>query len=218
MICFTDLRSNNTSDHQSDFGSFGVAVSKQWARSHGAKKVTYIELDSDKFNSYFDIIKRYAPDEFNGVSVQTLLDNPETRFSAEMALTSKNWAQRAGIHPEYIKMLSALEWTQTSEHVAQSEWRIRNPRPYTFTSEATRKERIDLLVNCLSSNLQDEVEGLVNYTIDGTVSLACTGKHSLVLPLPVDQIQALFCPKKYEQQIWSALFTNSLQHIRLITS
>jgi len=135
-----------------------------------------------------------------------------------MALTSKHWAQRIGAHPEYIMILSTLEWTQTNEHEAQSEWRIRNPRPYRFTSEATQKQRIDLLVNCLTSYIPDQAEGIINFTIDGSVSLTCTGKHSLVLPVPLDQVLALFCPKEYEYKLWTTLYSNRLHNIKIVTS
>lgn len=219
MICFTELSPSESHSHQSKFGKFGVGVSKEWLVENDAQKVTYVQIGSESYNSLVVMLKSLAPKTLWGVPTEKYLADPKSRFMGVQALTVAQWALQTGASREYVEFLETLTWTQTDRDEAEREWRVRNPKPYRFLGSPGRQQQIDLLVNCISdANVQDEFEGLLNYTIDGSVQLACVGKLSLVLQLPKEKIRALFCPEEYGPTIQAALIRAGLSHIPVIVS
>jgi hypothetical protein len=217
MVCFTELSPGETGDHQSKFGNFGVGVSKQWLMKHNAQKVMYVPLGSKPYHLLVSTLKSLAPQKLYGEQRDKYLAT--NQFLGALALTDIIHAGQAGASPEYMKFLEVFAWTQTDKDIAQLEWRVRNPRPYRFKGNPTRKQLIDLLVSCLSdSDVPDEIDGLYLYTIDGSVQLVCTGKYSLALKLPKEEIQALFCPQEFTDAIKSALDDAGMHNVELITT
>lgn len=219
MICFTELPSSETRNHQSIFGKFGLGVSKKWLLGKNARKVTYVSIGSTHYKSVVATLKLLAPKTLWGVPTLKYLEAAETRFMGAQALTNTEWALQAGASYEYIAFLKTLDWMQTDRDTAQREWRVRNPKPYRFLGRPSRQKQIDLLVNCIyDANVPDEVDGLLQYTIDGTMRLACTGKLSLALHLPSEQIRTIFCPELFVPVVQNAIASTGLTHVLVNTS
>lgn len=219
MICFTELPQSNLSGHQNDFGRFGVGVSKDWLIQKNAQKVVYVPVGSEVYKTMVTTMKSLAPKTLSGKRTDELLACQETRYSAIRDLTNIKFAKLAGASLEYLDFLESFEWMQTEAHVAEMEWRIRNPKPYRFSGQPNRQQQIELLVNCVSDpNIQDNCEGMQKYTVDCRVELILTGKLSLVLPLPKEQIRAIFCSEDNALLIRDAFLNAGLGHIPIITS
>lgn len=219
MVCFTELSPDDTFDHQLKYGRFGVGVSKNWLIGRGAKKVTYVEIGGSSYNNLVGKLSAVAPKYLYGVSTKDYLANSRTRSIGIQALTSDNWAKDSGADDEYVELLNYLAWTQTDIDIADKEWRVRNPRPFRVVGRASRMEQVELMLSSVSNpNVPDEFDGLIKSTINGSIELACTGRLSLVLPLPKEVIQAIFCPVEFAGIIQSALVNSQLSHIPIYSS
>jgi len=220
MVCFTDLPPEETLSHQNIFGSYGVGVSKEWLIKNDIKKVEYVEVNSEIYDFYVCSLKAHFPQKINGRMVNEIMSDLDDEFDAIQFLSGNFWGEQdRNENAEYLKVLEKLAWTQTHKHIAESEWRIRNPKPYRFKGSPTRKQQVDLLVSCINNpSVKDVIEGLMMYTIDGTVELACVGKLSLALPLPKDEIKALFCPKNEVAGIRDVLDKSGMNHIQIYAS
>lgn len=220
MICFTELGPNKTINHQSTFGSFGVGISKEWLISHNAQKVEYVEIGGDTYNTIITKLKLLTPSTLRGIPLNELLENPKTRFEAITALTGRmTTVDDLKANPEYFKIFRYLMFTQTDKDMAQMEWRIQNPNPQRFMGKPTQKQKIELLLSSITNNnLQNNVNGLAITTIGDDVSLASTGKLSLVFPIPKEKINALFCPENYVEMFKSALGKAGLASIPIYSS
>jgi abortive phage resistance protein AbiGi (putative antitoxin) len=219
MVCFTEL-TGHLREHQKMFGEFGIGVSKSWLQTHGASKVQYIDISGQKFQEIVARVRSVAPKKFGGVPIKELLLDPDKSFRTLLSLIGPYVPTDAyKANRPYYDLIAQFPFTQVQRDIAQREWRVVNPNPYTFVGEGSKQAKIDLLVNCINDkNVHDSFEGMVNYTIDGKLQLGIGGgKNSLVLRIPIGEICAIYCPEDFKDQITDALLLSGLANIPVVT-
>lgn len=160
-----------------------------------------------------------APKSIFGLSIQECLADPQRSFICSQQIMNSKSSRNLGASIEYAGLLEKLAWTQTSHDSSQREWRVRNPKPYTFIGSSTLKQRIELLLHCINNpNIQEEFDGLIKYTVDMKLEIACVGKSSLALRVPIDQIKEIFCPANLYGNIKEELSKVGLRHIPVSVS
>ena len=218
MICFTELHPRETRKHRDTYGQFGVGVNKDWLVQRGARKVTYVEIGSSRYEDYVSRLRSLAPKLLHGRPMKECIGDPQTRFQAMLALTKPTWSARAGADEAYVKLLDHLQWTQTSRSVAEREWRVRNPRPYALKGRPTRKETIDLFTHCIENpQVPMFMQGMMQLTLDMKTVLMFSGKAALVLTVPLAQIEAVFCTPEYVSAFHDTFANHGARHIKVIT-
>ena len=121
MISFTDADVPVPRKHIERFGSFGIVVSPEWARLHGAQRVLYLAEDGPLFEAFRSLFQ---------TGYEQL--HRKIRFpgdgAARMAFTNKNMASIQGGFL-WSNLLTVYEYMEPVENAYQSEWRIVNPMP-----------------------------------------------------------------------------------------
>jgi hypothetical protein len=216
MICFTEMSAAEASPHRAKYGQYGVGISKQWLIKQGARRVQYVEVGSATYRNYVREMQRSAPSEIRGRPIREVLTDPTACFDAKVALTSPGFARFHGASDTYLSLLRRLQWTQTSRDTAEREWRVRNPRPYAFEGRPSRKDAIDLLLNALNNpSIPEHANGLLKTTVDMKTVLACTGRASLALSVPLKEVRAIFCTSEYQPMIEGLLARDDIRHIKV---
>lgn len=108
-----------TEEHCREFGSFGICVSEEWARSNRAHPVTYLD--------------RTGP---IALALRTLFAAALERLRADRGGPGGGDRLRK---PEYASVLTLYEYLEPIEHSYQREWRIVNGIP---VGELTRAAKI----------------------------------------------------------------------------
>ena len=132
MICFTDLPLESLGPIVAFTGPYGVAVSKEWALSNGARKVRYVDArgpEMDELRRLFGALKPSAHFDFPD-------NHPDNAYIQEwvehLGASKRTFATSLGASPEFLKLLERLDESQTDLHMAESEWRMRSTIPGEF--------------------------------------------------------------------------------------
>ena len=131
MISFTDADAPACRKHLEEFGLFGIAISPQWARLHGAQRVLYVSEDGPLFETFRSMFKSGYE------QLHSAIRFPRDR-AARMALTNKNMASMQG-GALWSHLLTLYEYMEPAENAYQSEWRIVNAMPLYGYAETTPK-------------------------------------------------------------------------------
>jgi hypothetical protein len=138
MVCFTELSVQDAAEHRSNFGSFGIALSKYWLVGQGARQVVYIKEDSLYFQAFVDRIRDHAPREAFGYRVNDQEAPMFVKMLRQRSLASKAASSILGMDPVYLELLDDLLWVQVTSDQNQAEWRIRNPSSFGGIQDAIR--------------------------------------------------------------------------------
>lgn len=138
MVCFTEMDVQDAAKHRSRFGRFGLALSKFWLVSQGARRVVYVAEDSLHYQNLVDGIRQHAPRiglvDHPARKAMSLLDRMiEQRFMADKASRTV-----LDMSSEYLQVLDELMWVQVASDQHQAEWRIRNPSSFGGTQDTIR--------------------------------------------------------------------------------
>lgn len=125
MTCFTEIPFEVASRHRERFGSFGIAVTEDWAMRNKAQRVIYIS-DSGPTRDAFQRLFEFARAE---------IDQEISRYPDDgcrhVVFASKNMAAVFGCSL-YATMLELYDYMQTDAHSAQVEWRIVQQLPFKW--------------------------------------------------------------------------------------
>lgn len=127
MLSFTELLPEEASQHRSDFGSFGISVTAEWAEKHKAQRVIYVSNEGpvkDALRTAFDVGYR---------DLQTRIEYPDDA-AWQMAFENKAMAKVAGAML-WFNLLTLWEYLEPEKNSHQSEWRIVNKFPFYSLSE-----------------------------------------------------------------------------------
>jgi hypothetical protein len=205
MVSLTGIPFENAGTLSQEFGSFGISVVGLWATFHGARPVTYVEHSGTALNSKIEQLKALALKELFGKPVQELLEDPKHAFMTKGLLSSPyapdNMFEQL---KDYYKCLTDLFFWESVDFSHEQEWRILNPRAYTFLGRYSLKEQKQILIaGLLDKKIPDDIEGLVTlFTKYGNI--ACVGKVSLALRVPAVAINRLAVPS-YAKELNEAL-------------
>lgn len=122
MISFTELRPREASAHQTRFGRYGIVVTREWARKHGAQRVMYISGHGAVTDALRNIFAVGYDD------LVTRIRFPDDRMW-QMAFENKNVAGAAAGATLWANVLTLWEYLEPEESCEQREWRIVNPLP-----------------------------------------------------------------------------------------
>lgn len=197
MVCFT------SNPDLVKFGKYGIAVSKEWAISKGARKVEYVKIGSPRYNQLLDLLKKSKP-----------ASTPNSAGMLERHLFQKMAAHTAsrgflGFTQEYVNLLNDLKWMQVSSHEYQNEWRVRNPCSMggiqwinptlgrincNIPDVANRQNSIEIAIDMLSSNELLQQLGFLNIPIEAIRYLIVPNKKALsfrekIKNLPVGEVE-----------------------------
>lgn len=129
MVSFTRLRVFGMRHHRRVFGDYAIVVNAAWARRKGARRVIYVPSSGprfDEWSAYFRAAHRRLQERRKA--------SPWSDDAAwDMAFLSSHMAAVRGA-PEWAQALRVYEFLQTSEHVAQEEWRIVSNEPTGFNT------------------------------------------------------------------------------------
>jgi hypothetical protein len=144
MICFTEL-SYKEAKHLFEC-SYGVSVDKDWAIERGARKVDYINVDTDKRIS--DLRSFLVRNLANKFPEEIKSDPNLNRWLTELAITKKEFSISLGAAPELLGLIEAALWFQKDSYSVEKEWRIRSFKGYPdqTSSRMNRQEKIDHLL------------------------------------------------------------------------
>jgi hypothetical protein len=138
MACFTELSVQDTPRHRSNFGSFGIALSKFWLVGKGARQVVYIKEDSLYFQALVDRIRDHAPKEAFGYKVNDQETPMLEKLLRQRLLASKAAIRSLDMDPVYVELLDDLLWVQVTSDQSQAEWRLRNPSSFSGIQDAIK--------------------------------------------------------------------------------
>jgi len=183
MICFTEAELDEANDHQDVFGPYAIAVDKEWAIQSGAKKVEYIPKEGAETEEIRQEFRRLVPTEFNvnGTPVIDAVRNSDfgIRSIAMSLLTNPKVAEPWGVNPEYVSALRRWEWSQTDEHMAEKEWRIRNPNGYSGFQRLPKEQQVG------------ELLALMKHPMWPSMSLELPPGSLVFLACPADEVTPL---------------------------
>lgn len=197
MVCFTDIPIEQSEKHRELFGNYGISISKSWAISKGAKKVTYLAGEgpvNERLLRLFNemcLVPNFAP------------EMPED--GRKIFASTEHMASLLGKEHPHTQFLEQLEWTQTDKHQSQSEWRIRNSgRSADFFGEMAKmgkKGGVEKILSLKRSCPRPPVELVLK---------------SLFLELDNDAVINFTCPKD-DLKIFSSILENTRFSKKTIT-
>jgi hypothetical protein len=158
MVSFTQLPVDQATTHREKFGAFGVVVSWDWALSHDAQRVIYID-DGGPVASTLAWLFRLAKQELELVTAgkpgHMMLTNKA------MAFTSKSTM--------YARLLTLYEYMEPERNSGQVEWRIVNKIPQYFNATS----RSDLVRELLEIAKRWKDFGCVRITPNDVHAFIC---------------------------------------------
>lgn len=215
MICFTDHKLGDSAHIRNKFGTYGIAVKKDWAISKGASKVLYVDDKTPVYASIKKVFETYFPEEFRGWGVdetQSHLDN----LATSLVMTNPALLEQGNRPIAYVELMKLVAFSQTIEEYAESEWRIRSPYSVAMVGPdegATIKGYIQIIIEaietCLTNNHSNNVDFLdlpdedqflngrmppKNSTNSNTPENRANRILGLALPLSIDSIEYIFVP------------------------
>ena len=123
MISFTELTPDEAAEHHQAFGSYGIIVSEDWARTHKAQKVLYI----DQSGPMFEALRAIFEEGYNDVTSKIRFPDDA---GWQMAYTNKAVAGAITGSRLWAGLLQLYEYVEPRENAYQREWRIVHPDPY----------------------------------------------------------------------------------------
>lgn len=130
MISLTEARPGESSQVRGDFGNFGLAVSRQWALSHNAQPVLYLDNAGPVFDAFRELFLRAYK------ATVAVLRFPEDGLW-QVALTNR-FATLGTV--EWSLLLSLYDYMEPASNSHQREWRI--VHPYPLSGYPTTKKEI----------------------------------------------------------------------------
>jgi hypothetical protein len=110
------------------FGSFGICVTEEWARSHGAQRVFYVDDSGPAVEALKNLFALGYAD------IKRRIQYPD---DGGWLMAYENKAAATGIvgSPLWANLLQLWEFLEPSSSSSQREWRIVNPQPHYGFSE-----------------------------------------------------------------------------------
>lgn len=160
MVSFTQLPISEATAHHERFGLFGIMVSWEWALSHDAQRVIYVD-ERGPIAETFAWLFRLAKQELDRVTG----GKPST-----MTLTNKAFAF---MKPStmYARLLTLYEYMEPERNSAQVEWRIVNKLPQHHDTTKSRGELV-----------RDLLEAAKLWKSFGCVRVASDDVHAFICP------------------------------------
>ncbi|MCX6742880.1 MAG: abortive infection system antitoxin AbiGi family protein [Candidatus Parcubacteria bacterium] len=212
MICFTELDIGSATKHRSKFGQYGIAVSMEWAKAMGAKKVEYVERNSPRYYELLQKLQSNAPAKPFGYPANEQRMPMFEKVLRQQTLGSPSMAKFFGAGPDWKKILNELLWIQTEAHKEQNEWRIRNPNPCVGIQHREPTERDKKLGRINSNPPYDRSVMIVIMSKDETL------RKMSFLSIEASEIKFIIVPKgskKLLQQIINTTLYNSIDIIEV---
>jgi hypothetical protein len=160
MVSFTQLPITEAAEHRERFGAFGIVVSWEWAFSHDAERVIYVD-EGGPVASTFAWLFRLGKQELECATGR--VPSPFVLANKAMALTQNTTL--------YARLLTLYEYMEPERNSAQVEWRIVNKIPQYWDTTKNRSELVRELLEAskLSRNL-------------GSVGVAPNDVHAFICP------------------------------------
>lgn len=122
MVSLTESPPPASARHREAFGELGIVVSWDWARSHRAQRVLYLERSGPVFET-LQWLFRQAYEQ-----LEREMPFPDDA-AARMAFSNKAMAGVVG-GALWGNLLHLYEYMEPAENSYQGEWRIVHPHPY----------------------------------------------------------------------------------------
>lgn len=132
MISFTELPVEMTKEIRQTFGCFGITIEMEWALSHKAQKVIYMDIIGPIPEAFGRLFQQAFEDLKSKIEARSPGD--------KMAFTNKAMAVTYGGRM-YSNLLQIYEYMEPIENSYQQEWRIVHPLPY-YGYKKSKKEII----------------------------------------------------------------------------
>ncbi len=199
MVCFTELNVEDATMHRSEFGSFGIAVSKVWAIDQGARRVSYVEPGGPHFQALLGKLRGHAPRHAFGYPVDEQRMPMFEKSLRQLLLGRKAAATLFGADAEYRRLLDDLLWVQISSDQNQAEWRIRNPSSLGGIQDAIR------------AGLHS-VESMISWMAAAPLEVR---RHCLLL-VPPEAVRFLVTPRGARSELLELLMQTRFADVRVI--
>lgn len=192
MVCFTDISIEHSEKHRQLFGNYGISISKSWAISKGAKKVTYLAGEGAIHQR---LLKLY-----NEMCIAPIIRPKDPEVIRNVFASTEHMASLLGKEHSHTQFLEFLEWTQTDKHQSQSEWRVRqvagkNADFFGAMAKIGKKDGVEKILNLKKSFKNRNV-------FPPQIELALN--NSLTLELDDDAVINFICPKD-DLEIFSSI-------------
>ena len=134
MVCFTELPIWRARRQTAGFGRYGVAVTWEWAKRHGARRVTYVPDHGPEFRMWSERFCAARSDLARRAAAR-----PDGWW--DLAVYSSHPAAVLGA-TAWSAVLQEYEYMQTDRHAAEAEWRVVQSLPFSF-STSEHKDQIE---------------------------------------------------------------------------
>ncbi|MGE0254780.1 MAG: hypothetical protein AB7N54_03480 [Alphaproteobacteria bacterium] len=119
MVCFTEASLHDSAEVRKK-GNFAIAMKSVWAVANDVRKVTYVSREEAQASH--DAV-RCAMDDLT-----RRIEHPDDE-AIKFAYKNKDFAQWLGAS-KYANILAEYEYMQTTDDLAQREWRVTQHLPF----------------------------------------------------------------------------------------
>ncbi|MBT4048214.1 MAG: hypothetical protein HOE64_07695 [Nitrospina sp.] len=190
MACFTEINreeillGSDIFGEDTYFGGYGVGLSNEFIASIGGKPVTYIDMCSHEYEKLKTLAHSLIQTSFRMKNSETDEEIAMDDGWLQNLATQPGWRERFNDNPNSVRFFEAMDFAQTSLHIAEREWRVR--------SEKTSKD--------LPAQMGDYVQlklGMAGLIKPGTKLFF----QSIGIHLTTDIVEFVVCPSGEEKSV-----------------
>jgi hypothetical protein len=160
MVSFTQLPIAEATSHRERFGAFGVVVSWEWAFSHDAQRVIYVD-EGGPVASTFAWLFRLGKQELDRATGHA--PSPMTLANKAMAFTKSSTL--------YARLLTLYEYMEPERNSGQVEWRVVNKIPQYHDTGKPKDELV-----------RELLEASKIWKNFGSIQLSARDVHAFICP------------------------------------
>lgn len=212
MICFTDLDFAEAGAVRDKFGKYGIVVKTDFLVDHEARKVEYLNTQSEKLIELKQQFEEGVPEHWKKLTSSNNThemartddeDDTESMIQSIMIASGRDFRGNE-VSREWLKLLDDFKYYQTDEHSFESEWRVPNEYMLSFISstkqspEEYKRQRIGESIRQLEF-ISENLKGPNKSGVDRE-QLIHTARGYSLLPQP-KHIMYLHVPKSDQVKI-----------------